>query len=142
MLHNTPLSVLYIISFGDDFLFLLAHTVGLGDIITTVDDQVLVLVVEAAREVAVQNVLGTLGVTDLGVDGGTRHVRDHGVAAAPGALDVTERVVLGSGLREPDVTTVASQVAGLDGFGDVLLDNDGTTGGVDEPRALLLLVQV
>lgn len=120
--------------------FLLAHTIGLGDVVTSVDDQVLVLVVEAAREVTVQDLLGTLGVTDLGVDGGTRHVRDHSVAATPGALDVTERVVLGSGLREPDVTTVTSQVAGLDGFGDVLLDDDGATGGVDEPRAYFISI--
>lgn len=118
---------------------LLALAVSLGDVVTSVDDKVLVLVVEAAREVAVQDLLGTLGVPDLGVDGGTGHVGNHGVATAPGALDVTERVVLGGGLREPDVTTVASQVARLDGLGDILLDNDGTTSGVDEPRALLHL---
>ena len=62
-------------------------------------------------------------------------MRNHGVSTAPGALDVTERVVLGSGLREPDVTTVASQVTRLDGLGDILLDDDGTTSGIDEPRA-------
>ena len=58
----------------------------------------------------------------------------HGVAAAPvGVLGGAERVVLGCGLREPDVTTVATELAGLEGVGDVLLDDDGTTGGVDEP---------
>lgn len=115
-------------------LSLLALAVSLGDVITSVDDKVLVLVVEAAREVTVQDLLGTLGVPDLSVDGGTGHVGNHGVATAPGALDITERVVLGSGLREPDVTTVASQVTRLDGLGDIFLDDDGTTGGVDEPR--------
>lgn len=116
-------------------LSLLALAVSLGDVVTSVDDKVLVLVVEAAREVAVQDLLGTLGVPDLGVDRGTGHVGNHGVATAPGALDVTKRVVLGSGLREPDITTVASQVTRLDGLGDILLDDDGTTSGVDEPRA-------
>lgn len=87
----------------------------------------------AAGEVALEDGLGAVGVADLGIDGGTRHVGDHGVATAPRALDITERVVLGSGLGEPDVTTVAAQVTGLDGLGDILLDDDGTTSGVDEP---------
>lgn len=114
---------------------LFTHTVSLGNIVTSVDNKILVLVVIATREVAVQDLLGALGVPDLGIDRGTGHVGNHGVAAAPGALHVAERVVLGSGLGEPDVTTVASQVTGLDGVGNVLLDNDGTTGGVDEPGA-------
>jgi hypothetical protein len=62
-------------------------------------------------------------------------VGHHGVAAAEGVLGVAEDVVLGSGLGEPDVTTVAAEVAALEGVGDVLLDDDGATGGVDEPRA-------
>jgi hypothetical protein len=45
-------------------------------------------------------------------------------------------VVDGGGLREPDITTVACEVARLEGLGDVLLDDDGTTSGVDEVRAL------
>lgn len=36
-------------------------------------------------------------------------------------------------LREPDVATVAVQVAGLESFGDVFLDDNGTAGGIDEP---------
>ena len=87
----------------------------------------------AAREVAVEDRFGALGVADLGVDRGTRHVGDHGIAAAPRVLGVTQRVVLGSRLGKPDVTTVAAELAGLDGVGDILLDDDGATGGVDEP---------
>lgn len=116
-------------------LSLVALTVGASDIVTIVDDEVLVSVVVATGEVALENSLGAVGITDLGVDGGTGHVGNHGVAAAPGALDVAQRVILGGGLREPDITSVASQVTRLDGLGDVLLDNDGTTSGVDEPRA-------
>lgn len=59
----------------------------------------------------------------------------HGVAATEGVLGVAQRVVLGSGLGEPDVTAVAAEVAGLERLGDVLLDDDSATGGVDEPRA-------
>lgn len=119
--------------------FLLALTVGLGGILTTVDDQVLRAVVKATGEVAVQNVLGTVGVTDLSIDGGTGHVGDHGVAATPGVLGVAERVVLGSGLGEPDITTVSAEVAGLEGLGDILLNNNSTTSGVDQPSTGLHL---
>lgn len=120
-------------------LSLVALTVGPGDVVTLVDDQVLGAVVLTAGEVAVQDSLGTLRVADLGIDRGTGHVGSHGVAAAPRALDVAQRVVLGSGLGEPDVTTVSAEVAGLDGLSNVLLDDDGATGGVDEPGALLHL---
>lgn len=63
-------------------------------------------------------------------------MRYHGVPAAPGGVRrVAERVVLWCWLREPNVTTVATELAGLEGLGDILLDDDGTTGGVDEPCA-------
>jgi hypothetical protein len=43
-------------------------------------------------------------------------------------------MILGSGLREPDITTVSIELTGLESFSDVFLDDDGTTGSVDEPR--------
>lgn len=58
---------------------------------------------------------------------------NHGVASAPWVLSVSERVVLGRWLREPDITTVATEVAGLERISNILLDDDGATGGVDEP---------
>lgn len=69
----------------------------------------------------------------MSVKRGTGHVGDGGVAAAVRVLGVAERVVLGGGLREPDVSTVAAELAGLEGFGDVFFDDDGAAGGVDEP---------
>lgn len=86
-----------------------------------------------AGQVGLEDSLGTVGVALLGVEGSARHVGDHGVAAAERVLGIAEDVVLGRGLREPNVTTVAAQLAGLEGVGDILLDDDGTTGGVDEP---------
>lgn len=96
------------------------------------DDEVLGLVVLLSGQEAGEDALDTVGVALLGVDRGTRHVRDHGVATAEGVLAGAQRVVTGGGLREPDVTTVAGEVAGLDGLGNVFLDDDGATGGVDE----------
>ena len=97
------------------------------------DDKVLGPVVLATRPVRVENGLGTGGVALLGVDRGTGHVGDHGVASAPGVLGVAQRVVLGRGLGEPDITTVSAEVTVLEGISNVLLDDDGATGGVDEP---------
>lgn len=108
-------------------------TIGLGGIVTVVDNQVLRLVVVLAGKVAGKNSLGTGGVTGLSIDRGTGHVRNHGVSTSPWVLGVTERVVLGSGLREPDITTVTTEVTRLESIGNILLDDNGTTSGVDEP---------
>jgi hypothetical protein len=97
------------------------------------------VVVVATREVRVDDSLGTVGVSDLSIQRSTGHVRNHGVTTTPVVLGVSQRVLLGSGLVVPDITTVTGEVARLESSGDVLLDNDGTTGGVDEVRALLHL---
>lgn len=96
------------------------------------NDEVLRSVVILLGEVAVEDGLDAVGVALLGVEGGAGHVGDHGVAAAEGVLDGAQGVVAGSGLREPDITAVSGEVARLDGLSDVLLDDDGATGGVDE----------
>lgn len=113
---------------------LLPLTVGLSGVVTLGDDEVLRPVVVLAGEVGLEDSLGAGGVALLGVDRGTGHVRNHGVSAAPGAVAcVAERVVLRCWLGEPDVTTVAAEVAVLESLGNILLDDDGATGGVDEP---------
>jgi len=96
-------------------------------------NQILRAVVEATREVAVEDRLDTVGVALLSVERGSRHVGDHGVASAKWVLCVAEGVLLGRGLREPDVAAVAAEVARLERLGDVLLDDDGAASGVDEP---------
>ena len=121
-------------------LFLVPLTIGLGSVVSLVDDEVLGAVVVAAGEVAVEDVLDAVGVALLGIEGGAGHVGYHGVAATEGVLGVAERVVLGGGLGEPDVASVAAEVAGLEGGGNVLLDDDGATGGVDEPGACSCLL--
>ena len=93
----------------------------------------------AAREVRVDDGLGTVGISDLSVQRGTGHVRNHGVTATPVVLGGSQRVVLGGGLVVPDITTVTGEVTRLESSSDVLLDNDGTTGSVDEVRTLLHL---
>ena len=59
---------------------------------------------------------------------------DCGIPAAPVDVGcVSEWVILWCGLWEPHVTTVAAELAVLECFGNVFLDDDGATGGVDEP---------
>ena len=127
--------IIFSISSNYSHLRLLALTVGLGGVITRVDDQILWPVVKAPGVIAVQNRLDTVSVANLGVNRSTGHVRNHSITATPGVLSVAERVVLGCRLREPNVTTIASKVARLESFRNILLDNNGTTGSVDEPRA-------
>ncbi len=88
-----------------------------------------------AGKVRLEDVLSAFGVTLLRIDRGAGHVRNHGVPAAEGVLGVTERVVLWCGLREPHITTIAAKMTGLQRVSNVLLDDDGTTSGVDEPGA-------
>ena len=86
-----------------------------------------------AREVRLQNGLGSVGVSLLCIEGGTGHVRNHGVSAAEGVLGVAEGMILGCWLREPDVSSVTAEVAALEGLSNILLDDDCASGGIDEP---------
>lgn len=86
-----------------------------------------------SAEVAINDSLSSESVTLLGIDGGAAHVWDHSVSTTEGVLGVAERVVFGCGLRIPNVTTVATKLAGLKGISDILLHDDGTAGSVDEP---------
>ena len=115
-------------------LRLVSLTVGLGCVVTLVNNQILRPVIVLTAEVRFQDVLHTGSVALLGIEGGTRHVWYGGVSAAPvHVLGVAEWVVLWCWLWEPNITTVSSKLARLEGFGDVFLDDDGTTCGVDEP---------
>ena len=113
---------------------LISLAVCLGRIVTLVHDQVLWSVVFLAAEVRLEDVLHTGGVALLRIDRGTRHVWHGGVASAPsGVLGVTQRVFLWSGLWEPHITSIATELAALESLSNVLLYDNGTTGCVDEP---------
>lgn len=116
-------------------------TIRLRGIITLVNNQILRSVVVLAAQVALKDSLGAVGISLLRIKRGTRHVRNHGVSTTEGVLCVAERVVLGCGLREPDVSSIAAEVAGLESLSNILLDDNGATGGVDEPRSYRLSVR-
>jgi len=108
-------------------------TISLGSVITSVNNQILWSVVVLATQIALQDSLGAVCVSLLGIEGGTGHVRNHCVSAAEWVLCVSEWVVLWCWLREPDVSSITAEVAGLESICDILLDDDRTTGSVDEP---------
>lgn len=122
-----------------DAVDLVTLTVRFGSPVTVVDNQILRAVVVLAGEVALEDSLGAISISLLGIQRSSGHVGGHGVAEAEGVDGGAERVVAGGGLGEPDITTVAGEVAGAESLGDVLLDDDGATGGVDEVGALLHL---
>lgn len=107
--------------------------VSLGRVVPILDDQVLRPVVISPGKVRLQDVLGALSVPRLCIQRSARHMWYHSVASTLGVGCIAERVLLGRRLREPDITTVAAEVARFQGFRDVLFDNNGTASGVDEP---------
>lgn len=113
--------------------------ISLGGVITTNDDQILRSVVMLARKVRLEDRFGTIGVSLLSIEGGTRHVWNHGVSTTEWVLCVAEWVVLWCWLWEPDITSVTAEVAGSKSLGNIFLDDDGTTGGVNQPGSLLHL---
>jgi hypothetical protein len=104
-------------------------------------NQILRPIILASTEVTLQNTLDTSRIPCLRIQTRARHVGHHAVAALHGVLGVAQRVVLGCGLGEPDIATVAVQVAGFQGFGDVFFDDDGAAGRVDEVGACRSLVR-
>jgi hypothetical protein len=110
-------------------------TICLGGIVSVDNNQILRAVIVLASEVRLENSLRAICVSLLSIEGCTGHVRNQGVSATEGVLCVSEDVVLGCGLREPDISSVAAEVTALQSVGNVFLNNDGPTSGVDEPRS-------
>jgi len=115
-------------------LLLASLTISLGSVLAFVHNKIFGSVVMATGEVRLKDSLGASGVAFLCVNGCARHMGNHSVATAPWVLGISERMILGGGLREPHITAVAVEMAGFQGLGNVFLDHDGTTSGVDEPR--------
>lgn len=113
----------------------------LGGIVTVNADDICGLLL-LAFEVAGEDILDTIGVSLLGVEGGTGVMSDHGISAVlflAVELHCSPWVVLRGGLLLPDITTVASDVALVDGISDVLSDANSTTIGRKEATSQCLL---
>ena len=62
-------------------------------------------------------------------------MRDCGIAAAKGVLRVAEWMLLRGWLREPDITAIALQMPGFQGFSNIFFYNNSTAGSINEPGA-------
>ena len=114
--------------------------IGLGLVLADANDDVLG-VLSLVGEVVFEDALGTVGVTGLGVEGGSGVVGNHTVSTSEGVLHGAPDVVLGCGLDVPDVTRVSRELtAGQSGGNGVLVANSAT-GGVDEPGTLLEVLE-
>jgi hypothetical protein len=117
-----------------------ALAVSLGLVFANADDDVLRLL-GLVVEVVFEDALRTVGISGLGVEGGAGVMGNHAVSTAEGVLHRAPDVVLGRGLDVPHITGVAGELAAGDRRSDGVLVTDGATGGVDEPCALLEVLQ-
>ena len=72
-------------------------------------------------KVILKDLLDTSGVSSLRIERSARHVRNHGVSTRLGALvgHGTPRVITRSGLREPYITTVSTEVPRFNSSGNI-----------------------
>lgn len=89
----------------------------------------------SATEIAIQNRLGPICISLLRIQTGPAHMRHHRITSSVGVLGVSEWVVLGCGLWEPDVAAVAAEVAGGQSGRDVFFYYYRAAGCIDEPGA-------
>jgi hypothetical protein len=94
-------------------LMLFVVTVGLGTIMAVDTDDILGSIILLAREKDLEDLLGTLSVSALGINGGSGDVGSHGVSTTVIVSHGSPGVVLGGRLGEPDVSSVSSDFAGL-----------------------------
>jgi hypothetical protein len=125
-------------SHGNLFLRL-PLAISLSRILAPLHNQILGSIIMLATQITLQNRLRAIGISLLRIQTRAGHVRDHGVSASEWVLGVAEGMIFGCGLREPDVASVAAEVARLEGLGDVFFYDDGAAGGVYKPGAWGLL---
>lgn len=89
-------------------------------------------------EIVLNDLLGAVGVSALGVESGARVMGDHPVTTTEGVLHGPPGVVLGSGLDIPDIAGITPKLTALDSLSDGILVADGTTSGVHEPSVTVL----
>lgn len=111
-------------------------SIRLGRVLSVLDDQVGRFLLFAVEE-SLQDLLSSLGVSSLGIEGGTTVVRGHTVPSLQVVAHGSPRVVAGCRLRVPDVTSVEVDLARFEGFGYVFRHGEGASCGVDQETTLL-----
>lgn len=102
-------------------------------------NQIRQLIILLPTQIALQNPLRPLRISLLRINARPAHMRHHSIATTMLVLRRAQHMVLWRRLGEPHIASVSAQLSGLEGRGDVLFDDDGAAGGVDEPGAGLHL---
>lgn len=85
-----------------------------GRIVSSNNNEILGAIIEASRQIAVDDVLGALCISGLGIDSSSAHVRDHGVSSAERVGGIAKRMILRSRLREPNIYNSISKYLRVD----------------------------
>lgn len=72
-----------------------------------------------AGKVILEDGLDTSGISGLSIKSSTRHMWDHGISSTVLVAHSAPRVILGSGLREPHITTVTTELSGSKRISDI-----------------------
>lgn len=87
-------------------------------------------ILRCSIQVVVDYLLDTVGISDLGVEGGSGVVRNHSVATTKGVLHGPPGVIAGSRLDIPDISGVSAELTTVHSLGDCVFVADRTTSGV------------
>lgn len=113
---------------------------GFGLVLAIADNDILFLLT-STLEVVVKNTLDSLGIASLGIQSSTRVMGHHAISTSKRVFRRTPDVVLWSRLNVPYIASVAAKLTAQKGGSNIILVADGTTSGVNEPRAFFEMLQ-
>ena len=92
-------------------------------------------------QIVIDDLLDTIGVSDLGAEGCPRVVGYHPVTTTQGVLHGPSWVVAGNRLDVPDIPGVSPELAARHSLGDRVFITDCATSGVHQPSAPLEMLE-
>ena len=98
-------------------------------------------VLRSSVQIVIDDLLDTIGVSDLGVEGCPGVVRYHPVTTTQGVLHGPPWVVAGSRLDVPDIPGVPPELAAPYSSGDCVFITDRATSGVHQPCTPLKMLE-
>jgi hypothetical protein len=90
----------------------------LGSVVSTLNDNVR-WDLRMAGEEALEDVLDTSSISGLGIEGRAGHVGNHSISSSTDILHIAPSMITGSGLGEPDITSVSTQLTRLEGRSNI-----------------------
>ena len=98
-------------------------------------------VLRSSVQIVIDDLLDTIGVSDLGAEGCPRVVRYHPVTTTQGVLHSPSWVVAGNRLDVPDIPGVPPELTAPYSSGDCVFITDRATSGVHQPCTPLEMLE-